>query len=114
MTAPSIHPPNRIYRSTDGGRSWSRSNAPTLAWQSSMAVSASGQYVYAVTPSCTTNPDKRRNACSMYGIWRSEDQGATWSRSGAQALNWQAVATSADGQRVVAAAAGNGVRDDLE
>lgn len=77
-----------------------------------MSCSSSGQYVYALTPSCpSTTSDRLGNACTVYGIYRSVNNGAFWNRmAGAQALNWRAIATSTDGSRVVAAAAGNGVR----
>lgn len=75
-----------------------------------MACSETGQHVFALTTTCSGATDKLGNACSLYGVWRSVDSGASWSRSGAQALNWRAVTASADGRRVLAAAAGNGVR----
>lgn len=68
-----------------------------------------GRYVYALTTICSGSSDALGNVCNMYGVYRSENNGAHWARSGAPALNWKAVAVSSDGQRVVAAAAGNGV-----
>lgn len=79
-----------IYTSTNSGRAWVlRSGAGSRNWQSS-AVSADGTKMTAIV-------DQSAN-----GIYISTNSGLTWASQSLPFLDWNAVASSADGSFLVA------------
>ena len=87
----------RIYTSDDSGVTWTRRH-PTVAlldWQS-VASSSDGQKLVI----CWTNFDGEGE------IYTSIDSGVTWNKASAPAKNWVAVTSSADGNKLAAAARG--------
>lgn len=85
LTAVAVGRNGTIVRSTDGGVTWAAATSPISDYLASVTISANGQTVV---------------AASFGAILLSTNNGATWERRTADAL--QAVATSADGQDVVA------------
>ena len=77
-----------IYSSSDSGRTWSPSDAPTNDW-STIACSADGSRWIAGSWRPGT-------------IYRSSDAGAHWIPTSAPVLQWEKVASSADGTVVLA------------
>jgi hypothetical protein len=129
--------PGTIYISTDGGANWTRAtNAPNANWidiassadgKKLLAV-ANGGNVYSSTDwgnTWTTNNlplNSSWYACASSangtklvvvsqkaGIYSSTDSGAHWTSNNAPFLIWQAVAMSADGNRMFATAWGGGI-----
>ena len=91
-----------IYRSLDSGGTWMRTSAPSNNW-SSVASSADGTRLVAVVgaPSWDWwNVD----GIGTGAIYSSLDSGATWIRTSAPSNSWSAVASSADGAKLVAVA----------
>ena len=87
-----------IYVSTNSGDVWVRSGAPSNAW-SSVASSADGsKLVAACFPGALIDP----TSTSAGGIYTSTDAGATWRSNNVPEQGFQAVASSADGSRLVA------------
>lgn len=87
----------KIYLSADGGSTWSIDSGSITGTWSGLAMSSSGQLVFAVQASFTGK------------IYRSIDYGATWSdvTPGSQS-NWVAVACSSSGKHAVALQSGTG------
>jgi hypothetical protein len=79
-----------IYRSTNWGAAWDSTSSPAA----SIACSADGSRV--LTAAGTA-------------VYTSTDSGTTWVSNSLPALSWTAVASSADGQRLFAAAKGDGI-----
>ena len=83
-----------IWRSMDGGATWSVSNSIPSSWKA-VATDSQGLHVAAVA----------------YGgfIWVSEDSGQSWASTGPDSsMLWTSVAISADGSTLVATAANAG------
>jgi photosystem II stability/assembly factor-like uncharacterized protein len=78
--------PGGIYMSSDGGATWTRSNAPTANW-SWVATSSDGSRLAAV-------------AANGF-LYTSTDYGQTWTARTSSAQAWQGVTISDDGQRIV-------------
>ena len=78
--------PGWIYVSTNAGMSWTTNGPSSLC----IACSADGLTMAAV---------------SAFDIYISRDLGATWTPANAPAFNWTSIASSANGARIVAAAA---------
>jgi len=90
-------------------QTWTQTSAPSNDW-ASVASSADGNTLAAVSLSITraTSPDGR--TITTYGdglIYISTNSGADWIQSGALSNNWSAVASSAEGTKLVAAASGD-------
>ena len=88
----------RIYTSVDSGVTWTLRH-PTVAlvdWQS-VASSSDGQKLVI----CWTNFDAEGE------IYTSVDSGVTWQLTSAPARNWVTVTSSADGNKLAAAARGD-------
>jgi hypothetical protein len=81
-----------IYSSTDSGRTWSVTSAPTRFWIS-IASSADGSTMIA--------------AAYPGEIYTSKDFGNAWAVTNLLSTNWHSVACSADGCKPAAAAVGN-------
>jgi 6,7-dimethyl-8-ribityllumazine synthase len=77
-----------ISYSPDGGTTWLPSDAPGSTIWSSIAASADGMLMVA--------------AAQGGGIYRSTDGGTTWTPTAAPAAQWQCIASSAAGNRLVA------------
>ena len=88
-----------IYRSLDSGATWTQTSAPSNGW-SAVATSTDGvRLVAAAAPYSDGNGDRAGDGA----IYSSLDSGATWSRTSAPSNYWSAVASSADGTKLVAA-----------
>jgi len=86
-----------IYSSPDSGASWTQTSAPTNYW-TSVASSADGAKLVAVAaPYIDGN-----NLVGDGAIYRSLDSGSTWTPTSAPRNYWSAVASSADGTKLVA------------
>ena len=93
-----------IYTSTNSGISWMTNNSPIWVW-SSIASSADGNKLVAAN----INTNIYSGSQTLWGtIYTSTNSGATWTLTSAPVTNWFAVASSADGVKL-AAAAGDGV-----
>lgn len=79
-----------IYTSTNSGSAWILANSMTLG--SAIACSADGAKLVSVEDSL---------------ILVSTNSGMTWTQSGAPTTNWTAVASSADGSKLLAMAGGS-------
>ena len=92
--------PGRICVSTNWGMTWVQTTAPTNVGWVSVACSADGTRLVAADPSggsdCPCPP-------SAGGIYVSTNSGQSWSAFGASNQVWTAVASSADGTKLVAA-----------
>ena len=87
-----------VYRSLDSGATWSRTSAPTNYW-TSVASSADGaKLVAAAEPYYDGN-----SVVGDGAVYSSSDSGATWTATSAPSNYWSAVASSAEGTRLVAA-----------
>jgi photosystem II stability/assembly factor-like uncharacterized protein len=85
-----------LYFSTNSGTSWSQLNAPYTPLSNWHAV--------------TFSADSKLIAAA-YGapIYVSMDSGATWITNASPSATWQAIALSADGNKLVAAAWAHGI-----
>jgi photosystem II stability/assembly factor-like uncharacterized protein len=91
-----------IYRSADAGATWNQTSAPTNRW-TSIASSMDGTKLVVASESIW---DYTANKLVAQGaIYRSSDGGASWTATSAPNANWIGVASSADGTKLVAAAA---------
>jgi hypothetical protein len=91
-----------IYVSTDFGATWQQSSAPTNYFWSSIASSTDGSKLVAATGypfgfSGIGYPG------STNAIYTSTNSGATWIRTSSPSNIWISVASSADGNKLVAA-----------
>jgi hypothetical protein len=89
-----------IYTSTNAGSTWTQGNAPNLYWRA-VASSADGTKLVAVTYGGLNNDDR------IGGIYTSTDSGMSWQKTAAPTLdpaipNWDSVASSSDGTKLVA------------
>jgi hypothetical protein len=89
----------QIYTSTNSGTTWIATSAPgtSSAITASVATSADGSKLVAAGFGYDTNGSK---------IYTSIDSGATWTSNSAPSQRWEAVASSADGTRLVAVSGG--------
>ena len=91
-----------IYASTNSGATWTLSSAPIESWQA-IASSSDGTKLVAVTYGGF-------NTSTNGGVYTSTDSGKSWKKTAAPTLygtqgyipNWQSVASSSDGSRLVA------------
>jgi DNA-binding beta-propeller fold protein YncE len=100
-------PGHKIFTSTNAGSTWAQaSNAPVLAWYS-IASSADGSKLAAVANAAYFLPSPVAT-----NIYTSTNFGATWITNTVPATpfgiqnNWTAIASSADGSRLIAAGGG--------
>lgn len=91
-----------IYTSTDSGANWMAASAPSTNW-SAVASSADGRKLVATAG----GPLGFAFPASPGPIYVSADSGATWTATSAPNTNWSAVASSADGAKLVAVAGGH-------
>ncbi|HXA45534.1 MAG TPA: YCF48-related protein, partial [Candidatus Angelobacter sp.] len=87
-----------LYISTNSGVDWQlNSNAPQNVWYWSAACSADGTKAVAAAyyDTAAGNPQL---------LYVSQDSGATWTAASAPSNNWSAVASSADGTKLIALA----------
>jgi len=97
--------PVPIYISTNAGGNWTQTTSPLGVSWSSVACSADGLKLVA-TASLAAPPLSAVAASGDDGlIYLSPDAGATWTPATAPTNHWTSVASSADGTRLVAAAA---------
>jgi hypothetical protein len=90
-----------VYSSLDSGATWTPTTAPSNYW-TSVASSADGAKLVAAVAPCWDRDGFRAGDGPIY---RSQDSGATWTRTSAPTNSWSAVASSADGTKLVAVAA---------
>jgi hypothetical protein len=91
----------QIYVSTNAGATWTRAVCPAHNW-ASLAFSADGTKLVAASRGSWSH------GTNLVGgaIYISQDSGGTWARSSAPSLSWAAVASSAAGTILAAAASG--------
>jgi len=105
MGDPLLPGPWGVYISEDAGLTWRQSLATSGAW-TAVAASADGTRFVAtstIIPFWNTN----LQSWDSFGgvIFRSEDSGLTWAQTSAPTnYNWSAIASSADGTKLAAAA----------
>ena len=90
----------QIYTSTDSGASWKATSAPTTDW---WAVASSADGTTLIAADQVYHNDYPSFAGGA--IYRSLDSGGTWIRTSAPMNGWMSLASSADGTKMVAAAA---------
>ncbi|MCX6926004.1 MAG: sialidase family protein, partial [Verrucomicrobia bacterium] len=91
-----------IYRSADAGATWTRTSAPSNHW-TSVASSADGLRLVASSAPYLHWDGTDWSYIGEGEIYCSADAGATWTRTSAPSNSWSAVASSADGVKLVAA-----------
>jgi hypothetical protein len=87
-----------IYTSTNSGATWTPTGAPSLRWWSVASSDDGNKLVAGVRyggPDGTYPP-------AGGPIYISADSGTTWTATTAPITNWSAVASSADGSKLVA------------
>ena len=90
--------PDLIYVSTNSGATWTQISALSNVW-TSVASSADGsKLVAACYPAALIN----QSLTSAGGVYNSTNSGATWISNNVPDWGWQAVASSADGSKLVA------------
>jgi len=90
-----------IYTSTNAGATWLVTSAPDTNWVS-VASSADGTKLVAAAGNGYTF-----NGITIPGlIYTSTNSGTSWTATSAPSTNWQTVASSADGTKLVAVVAG--------
>jgi len=92
-----------IYSSLDSGATWTRTTAPSNHW-TSVASSADGARLVAVAAPYWYSDGTNWYYVGDGAIYGSLDSGATWTRTSAPSNSWSAVASSADGAKLVAVA----------
>jgi hypothetical protein len=93
---------NAVYRSTDSGFTWTQMTPPPVNWpgfSSKQVVSSSADGTELVA---ALYGDQSYNPCPIY---ISTNSGSTWTSTTMPNQNWSSVACSADGTKIVAAAA---------
>jgi photosystem II stability/assembly factor-like uncharacterized protein len=98
----------RIYISGDSGADWEPTSAPADVW-TSIASSADGSRLVAVA--AETLPST--SATGSGRIHLSADSGVSWKLTSAPSNNWVRVASSADGNKLVAVASNGAGGDGL-
>jgi hypothetical protein len=92
--------PHRIYTSTNGGFQWTQTAAPILSWKG-LASSADGCRLAAIgagpVPFGSIGPGVAEP------IYTSTDSGLTWKSNNVPPKLWKSIASSADGNKLVAA-----------
>jgi hypothetical protein len=90
-----------VYTSTNGGVTWKTNNVPVAYW-SSVASSADGARLFAVNTYGLLN--------DQGAIYTSHDSGMSWiSNDLPNNVSWQAITTSADGNRLAVATFDNSI-----
>ena len=86
-----------VWTSPDGGLTWTQqTNAPS-------------QYLSSVVSSADGNRLAIASSQTNFPIYTTTNGGATWSATTSPGLSWTSLASSADGTRLTATVAGNGV-----
>ena len=90
-----------IYCSTNGGTTWTLSSAPSYdqSW-ATVSCSTNGNILVAAGIYVTEGVNS-----TYEQLYTSPDSGTTWNLADVPALGWTAVASSADGTKLVALAA---------
>lgn len=101
--------PGGIYTSSDSGSNWTLHLGNQASW-AGVASSADGSKLVAVIFRYAD-----ADGLSPFGIYHSVDSGATWQPATGDGTtnSWAAVASSADGTRLVAATSGYGVGNSI-
>lgn len=87
---------SEVFTSTNGGMNWTATiPRPNISW-TCLAADATGSKVF--VGGCCSGP-----------IYSSTNSGATWTSNNVTRANWQSIASSADGGKVVAVAFGGGI-----
>jgi hypothetical protein len=89
-----------IYISRNGGFAWTRTTAPYLCWMA-LASSADGSKLAAV--GVAANPMGSIGPGIPQPIYTSTNSGVTWKSNNAPTNYWKSIASSADGNKLVAA-----------
>ncbi len=94
-----------IYISWDSGATWVQTSAPSNHWRA-MASSADGTTMVAVAGS-HWQPPYTYGGDTPGPIYTSSDSGLAWNQTSAPSNFWSGVASSADGNKLVAVAYGD-------
>lgn len=100
--------PGAIHLSDDGGATWRNAAAPTNYW-TSLAISGDGTKIIASVGGVEGTVDVGGYTIRVINpgpVYLSSDSGLTWQKSSAPETPWQAVACSADGEKLFAASGG--------
>ena len=98
-----------IYTSTNSGASWTQTSAPTNVYWVSVSSSADGSKLAAVNYPTYTFIGGNLVWTALGLVYTSTDSGATWVSNNVPNNIWQAVASSADGTKLVAIPQGGGI-----
>jgi Tfp pilus assembly protein FimT len=103
VASPGPANPGPIYVSTNSGATWTQASAPTNYYWYAVASSADGSKLVAVAPFDTSVApfDTSNNLTGR--IYTSTNFGMTWASNNAPGFFWSSVASSADGNKLVAA-----------
>jgi hypothetical protein len=96
----SLNSAGGIFTSLDSGATWTPTSAPTNVTWSSVASSADGSKLVAVSQS---------NGGYRGSIYTSQDSGTTWLQTSAPSNQWNIVACSGDGTKAFAVPGGRDV-----
>jgi len=97
--------PGRIYTSADSGCTWKPTGAPSNYW-GAVASSADATKLVAAAAGEIWRSHIGLLTFGSGPIYISTDAGATWTQTTAPSKNWAALASSADGTKLVAADGG--------
>ncbi len=93
-----------IFISTNAGTTWTQTSAPATNWIA-LASSADGSRLVAVAG----GSHNLQNPIYTGPIYTSTNSGATWVSNSVPAQYWTSVASSADGNKLVAVVTGGGI-----
>jgi len=77
-----------VYRSEDGGKTWTEKNKGLEKTVSHMATKGKREYSYFLLVGCAAKPSVMYLACSPAGIFKTEDGGETWRGTLATGIDW--------------------------
>ena len=104
LAATAMDEPNLgwIYTSTNSGASWTQTSAPTNSYWVAVASSADGSKLAAVNYPAYIFADGNLVFTALGLVYTSANSGATWVSNNVPNTTWQAVASAADGTKLVA------------
>ncbi|MBN1676132.1 MAG: hypothetical protein JXR37_34120 [Kiritimatiellae bacterium] len=77
-----------VYRSDDGGKTWTQKNKGLDEAVSYMATKGRNWYSYFLLAGCAARPNVMYLACQPFGIFKSEDGGETWRGTLNTGVDW--------------------------
>jgi|ERR1017187_100011 hypothetical protein len=94
--------PIGIFVSTDSGGTWTQTTAPPAYYWSAVASSGFGDKLAAAFYTTSGFPNSAGGL-----VYVSTNAGFSWSKGGSPTKSWSSLACSADGNKIIAAAAGD-------